>query len=153
MLTIFPLQRENPGDIVKRLIELTEYQEHLKKHHDDWESRWENVEELVNFASEFECATSPSAAPRVQKDGADPDGDDWMDSVEDVDAFDESGIPTAGTERCVIMLAQSRPALTLTFISDTPLRAFLQASMLATDTETGKDDCTQKDVSLISKHI
>lgn len=38
----------------------------------------------------------------------------------------------------------------LTFLlSDTPLRAFLQASMLATDTEAEKDDPSQKDVSTL----
>ncbi|KAF7791687.1 hypothetical protein EIP86_002710 [Pleurotus ostreatoroseus] len=107
---------ENPGDIVKRLIELIEYQDHLKKHNDDWESRWDNVDELVNFASEFECISSSSDVAKAQ--------DDWMDTVDDEDTFAESGLPPH---------------------SETPLRAFLQASMLATDTETGKDDSAQKD--------
>ncbi len=98
---------------MKRLIELTEYQEHLKKHHDDWESRWDNVEELVNFASEFECTASPSPTPHAQKNAADPDGDDCMDSVEDVDAFDESGIPSAGTDRYVMIFTQRRPTVAL----------------------------------------
>ena len=79
------IQGENPGDIVKRLIELIEYQDHLKKHNDDWESRWDNVDELVNFASEFECISSSSDVAKAQ--------DDWMDTVDDEDTFAESGLP------------------------------------------------------------
>ena len=31
---------------------LLHYSEHLKKTQTDWESRWANVEELINFATE-----------------------------------------------------------------------------------------------------
>ena len=33
---------------------MVQYEDHLKKAEKDWESRWENVQELINFASELE---------------------------------------------------------------------------------------------------
>lgn len=73
---------------MKRLIELIEYQDHLKKHNDDWESRWDNVDELVNFASEFECTSSSSDVVKAQKNGTISDSeDDWTDTVDDEDTF------------------------------------------------------------------
>lgn len=38
-------------DLVRRLIDLIGYEEHLRKA-SDWESRWENIQELINFAKE-----------------------------------------------------------------------------------------------------
>jgi hypothetical protein len=35
-------------------VSLTSYEDHLKKTQPDWESRWENVQELINFASEVQ---------------------------------------------------------------------------------------------------
>ncbi|KAF9223657.1 UvrD-helicase-domain-containing protein [Gyrodon lividus] len=77
-----------PSDLIRTLLALIRYEEHLKKTHSDWELRWENVQELINFASEDvgdrgvgSVATSPSTEPP----------------------------------------------------SDTPLRQFLQASMLSSD--------------------
>ncbi|KAJ3548442.1 hypothetical protein NM688_g5299 [Phlebia brevispora] len=120
-----------PGALATKLIELIEYQEHLKKHHDDWESRWDNVEELVNFASEFRYvptvasgANSPAVAWGKGQDTAEED--DWMDDVDDEDTI----VPPSEI--------------------DTPLRAFLQASMLSTDTEGGKDDPAQHDRVIIA---
>ncbi|KAJ7499466.1 P-loop containing nucleoside triphosphate hydrolase protein [Mycena latifolia] len=44
----------SPADLIRRLLELVEYEDHLKKTQPDWESRWENVQELITFASEVE---------------------------------------------------------------------------------------------------
>lgn len=41
-----------PADLIKRLVNLIEYQQHLQKTQQDWETRWENVQELITFASE-----------------------------------------------------------------------------------------------------
>jgi DNA helicase-2/ATP-dependent DNA helicase PcrA len=41
------------ADIIKYLIEAIEYEEHLKKSQKEWETRWENIQELINFAARF----------------------------------------------------------------------------------------------------
>ena len=50
---------ENPGAMIEELLEHIGYQEHLKQYYDDWEARWENVEELINFASDFQHEPPP----------------------------------------------------------------------------------------------
>lgn len=35
-------------------MDLVQYEEHLKKTQQDWETRWENVKELISFAKEVE---------------------------------------------------------------------------------------------------
>jgi hypothetical protein len=40
-------------EILQSLLKLIDYSDHLKKTQTDWESRWANVEELINFATEI----------------------------------------------------------------------------------------------------
>ncbi|KAG8950978.1 hypothetical protein FRC00_007459 [Tulasnella sp. 408] len=40
-------------DLIRRIIELVHYEAYLHKNHSDSESRWENVQELINFAEEI----------------------------------------------------------------------------------------------------
>ncbi|KAF4597533.1 hypothetical protein EYR40_007995 [Pleurotus pulmonarius] len=45
----------SPVDLIRRLVDLIDYEQHLKQAQpQDWESRWENVQELITFASEVE---------------------------------------------------------------------------------------------------
>ena len=39
------------SDLIRRLLLLIDYEAHIKKSQQDWETRWENVQELINFAS------------------------------------------------------------------------------------------------------
>ncbi|OSX59010.1 hypothetical protein POSPLADRAFT_1151629 [Postia placenta MAD-698-R-SB12] len=87
-----------PPDLIRRFLDLIDYKSHLMKTQPDWESRWDNVQELINYASEVEITASSQ-----QRD---------YDDVSDGE--------------------------------DTPLRLFLQASMLSTDTETQGDDGKEK---------
>lgn len=42
-------------DLIRRLVDLIAYEQHLKQAQpQDWESRSENVQELITFASEVE---------------------------------------------------------------------------------------------------
>ena len=43
-----------PAVLIGRLLELIEFREYLTKTQPDAESRWDNVQELINFAAE--CA-------------------------------------------------------------------------------------------------
>jgi DNA helicase II / ATP-dependent DNA helicase PcrA len=45
-------------DLLKELLKELEYQEHLRRTHQDWESRWENVNELISFATEASASQS-----------------------------------------------------------------------------------------------
>ena len=40
--------------MIKGLVKMIDYEAHLKKTQQDWEARWENVQELITFASEVE---------------------------------------------------------------------------------------------------
>ena len=93
-----------PDAIVRRLLKLVQYEEHLKKHHEDWETRWENVEELVNFASEFEyeplpvspvparaSATKPAKRVYADHEEEEVDDEDWDADSEEADELFEGG--------------------------------------------------------------
>jgi DNA helicase-2/ATP-dependent DNA helicase PcrA len=44
----------------------------LKKTQPEWESRWENVEELINFATEVELDIAKNGAPDLFDFGSQP---------------------------------------------------------------------------------
>ncbi|KAJ7283248.1 P-loop containing nucleoside triphosphate hydrolase protein [Mycena rebaudengoi] len=95
----------SPPDLIRRLLELTEYEDHLKKTQPDWESRWENVQELITFASEVEHDVSLSN----------------LDSP------------------------SSSP-------SDTPLRLFLQVSMLSSEGDSQSEEESKEKVTISTCH-
>lgn len=45
-------QEATPRELLLELLDLVDYEAHLKKSQQDWESRWENVLELLTFATE-----------------------------------------------------------------------------------------------------
>ena len=55
------LRRQNkpPSEMIRKLLDLIKYEDYLRKTQQDWESRWENVQELITFASEVESETHP----------------------------------------------------------------------------------------------
>ncbi|KAJ3796874.1 P-loop containing nucleoside triphosphate hydrolase protein [Lentinula aff. detonsa] len=95
-----------PSDLIRRLVELIDYEDHLRKTQPDWESRWENVQELITFAGD------------VQSDlQGNPD-------------FTEA----SGDTR------------------DTPLRLFLQASMLTSEGDQQNKERDNEKVTLSTCH-
>ncbi|EIN10179.1 UvrD-helicase-domain-containing protein, partial [Punctularia strigosozonata HHB-11173 SS5] len=82
-------QGASPADLIRQLLDLTGYEEHLRKTHDDFDTRMENIEELINFAA----------------------------------------------------VAQT-----------TPLRVFLQASMLSTDSEAQDEQSANEKVTISTCH-
>ncbi|KAJ7638238.1 P-loop containing nucleoside triphosphate hydrolase protein [Roridomyces roridus] len=94
----------SPADLVRRLLDLIEYETHLKKTQPEWESRWENVQELITFASDIDNDGS-SVAPEV-----------------------ESGV------------------------KDTPLRLFLQASMLSSEGDKQSEEDSKEKVTISTCH-
>ncbi|KAG7451185.1 UvrD-helicase-domain-containing protein [Guyanagaster necrorhizus] len=43
-----------PSALIRKLLKLIDYQEHLHKTQPEWETRWENVQELITFASDVQ---------------------------------------------------------------------------------------------------
>ncbi|KAG0708108.1 UvrD-like helicase C-terminal domain-containing protein [Suillus ampliporus] len=97
--------RMEPAQLIGELVELIGYQEHLKKSQPDWDTQWENVQELINFASD---ATA-----------------------------DASNIPVVSGDE--------------SSLQDTPLRQFLQASMLSSAGDQS-DENDDKKVSIATCH-
>ncbi len=48
------MQGMSPSKLIQSLLDLISYGEHLRKTQPDYESRWDNVQELINFAAEVE---------------------------------------------------------------------------------------------------
>ena len=52
----------SPSKLIQAVLELTGYEEHLRKTQEDFENRWDNVQELINFAAEVENNMPEAAA-------------------------------------------------------------------------------------------
>ncbi|KAG6879550.1 hypothetical protein C0992_001555 [Termitomyces sp. T32_za158] len=96
----------SPADLIRRLVDLVDFEAHLKKTQPDWESRWENVKELITFATEVVTDT---------------------DDVEEHAAENEHQ-------------------------KDTPLRSFLQASMLSSEGDNQSQDDSKDKVIIATCH-
>ncbi|KAK7463908.1 ATP-dependent DNA helicase srs2 [Stygiomarasmius scandens] len=93
----------SPAELIRRLVDVIEYQNHLRQTQPDWETRWENVQELVTFASDVHVD-----APEALSDGG------------------------------------SRDA--------TPLRLFLQASMLSSEGDHQGEENDKEKVTISTCH-
>ncbi|GAW01673.1 atp-depentend dna [Lentinula edodes] len=101
-------ENARPSDLIRRLVELISYEDHLRKTQPDWESRWENVQELITFASDVQS--------------------DWQDGP---------------------AVAASEDAQTS---RDTPLRLFLQASMLSSEGDQQSKQGENEKVTISTCH-
>ena len=60
--------------LIGRLVELIEYRDYLTKTQPDADSRWDNVEELMNFAAECDASVRTSERPALSvKKSDDPE--------------------------------------------------------------------------------
>ncbi|KAJ2914061.1 hypothetical protein MD484_g6352, partial [Candolleomyces efflorescens] len=57
-----------PSDLINHLLDLIQYQDHLRKTQQDWETRWENVKELITFAKEVEEQNFRDSAAHTEQD-------------------------------------------------------------------------------------
>ncbi|KAI0635844.1 UvrD-helicase-domain-containing protein [Trametes polyzona] len=131
-----------PSKLIVALVDTINYQEHLRKSQPDSDSRWDNVQELINFASEVERSAPTDIAERMAKAHERIQGDAEEDEseeewVDEVDAFDADQVQEGQTRRDP---------------SDTPLRLFLQASILSTDTETPEEEKSKAKVTISTCH-
>ncbi|KAA1467450.1 UvrD-helicase-domain-containing protein [Dentipellis sp. KUC8613] len=125
-------KRVSAAALIRTLLDLLNYEEHLKKTQDDWQNRWENVQELINFASK-EHETIELPVPPEPKAGKE---NDPVASQLEADGFAVIDNNQKKKEAAEPSTDQA---------AETPLRLFLQASMLSTDTETkDKEDGEEK---------
>lgn len=88
-------QGASPASLIRRLLALTRYEEHLRKTQEDADSRWQNVQELINFASEMEGELSSAGFDiDVEVEGGLPEEDDW--EVQEEDEYDEEELDDLG---------------------------------------------------------
>ncbi|KAJ4477215.1 P-loop containing nucleoside triphosphate hydrolase protein [Lentinula aciculospora] len=107
VLKTMAAENAQPSDLIRRLVELIDYEDHLRKTQPDWESRWENVQELITFASDVQS--------------------DLQDSI----AIESSDTETP---------------------RDTPLRLFLQASMLSSEGDQQNKEGDNEKVTISTCH-
>ncbi|KAL6298631.1 P-loop containing nucleoside triphosphate hydrolase protein [Sparassis latifolia] len=113
-----------PSNLIRQLLEQVNYEDHLKKTQPDWESRWDNVQELITFASEVECGS-------LLPTGGSSSNPEALPDVKSKAKTDETEVVS---------------------VEDTPLRLFLQASMLSTDTDTDSDRDAKEKVTISTCH-
>ena len=56
------------SDLIHQLLDLVQYQDHLRKTQQDWETRWENVKELITFAKEVEEQNLRDSATHIEQE-------------------------------------------------------------------------------------
>lgn len=108
--------------LLQVLVKVLDYETHLKRE-PNWESRWENVQELISFAT---------AAEKTHEANT-----DTAASLVDLD------VPSASKRRRMEK-GEVLPDMRSTFVPETdaptPLRTFLESSALASDVNTTDDD-------------
>ncbi|KAF8896349.1 P-loop containing nucleoside triphosphate hydrolase protein [Infundibulicybe gibba] len=117
----------SPADLIRRLVDLIHFRDHLEKTQPDWESRWENVQELITFASEVET--------------------DILD-IGNAGENSDSNVNEARSARCSSCWCMQ---IFHFFNRDTPLRLFLQASMLSSEGDS-KQSADNEKVTISSCH-
>lgn len=113
VITHLRRQGTSPPDLIRRLVELLEYQDYLRRTQPDWESRWENVQELITFASEV-----------------------WGGSVDEVGSEETRKEDELKSVSHSIIVKASQSCIN----RETPLRLFLQASMLSSEGDSQSED-------------
>ncbi|TFK40400.1 P-loop containing nucleoside triphosphate hydrolase protein [Crucibulum laeve] len=107
----------SPAELIRRLLELLDYENYLKKTQPDWESRWENVQELITFATEAEV------------------------EVSDIIENPHMNLIDVDSEDAVVVEPK-----------ETPLRLFLQASMLSSEGDNQTEEDNKEKVTISTCH-
>lgn len=144
-------------DLIQELLTAINYVEYLKTTQQDWEARWENIRELITFATEtvptagmettITVPTSPTSTEPIPLSAV---GDDESESSSFATPFIGKDTPEEdwGSQSKPILIfeddQEEEEAPSLLPEKMTPLRAFLQATSLSTDTLVNEDDTQEK---------
>ncbi|KZT51747.1 P-loop containing nucleoside triphosphate hydrolase protein [Calocera cornea HHB12733] len=138
-------QKTPVADLLERLLELTKYEAYLTRTHQDAEMRWENVRELINSASQVDSEKAVAfGSPDLGSEKAVKD--EVLDFGLDYYGEGSGHVAVSGIHESV---ADEEEDLLdefdmRTIMAETPLRRFLESSMLATDTEVEDSDSREK---------
>ncbi|KAG8816563.1 hypothetical protein FRC17_000283, partial [Serendipita sp. 399] len=143
--------------LIQELVTELNYADHLMKTQPDWETRWENVRELITFATEPNSngklgTETPSAALNTKPA-----------SIEEGEEFSVPGTPTTEPEHFlgeietgtfeVSELAEGTDETAEYDVQViTPLRHFLQTTSLSTDATVNDDDSQGEKVVISTCH-
>jgi hypothetical protein len=72
---VSPSQGVHAADLIRRTLDAIGYEAYLQRTQPDWETRWENVQELVNFAAGVETQESLDAEDEENKTWDETEGD------------------------------------------------------------------------------
>ena len=109
-------QGMSPPDLIRKLLQRIDYQQYLRRTQSDWDSRWQNVEELITFASEIKTV-----------------------DIQDGDVSMEQYVLPWILVSVVPWLEEYR---------QTPLRLFLQASMLSSEGDS-QNEASNNEASIL----
>ncbi|KAI5450408.1 ATP-dependent DNA helicase srs2 [Naganishia albida] len=149
--------------LIENLLEETGYEAHLKRTQADFDSRWENVKELISYAVLVgkEQEASGVLAPTSSQKPATPNGVSQHAQTSSTrgtkrkatgEASEVIDLEYEETETEAATLPATEVVDDDEDLSATPLRAFLEASMLATDAETQDENTVTPRVTICTVH-
>ncbi|KAI0259900.1 P-loop containing nucleoside triphosphate hydrolase protein [Gloeopeniophorella convolvens] len=124
-----------PAELLRQLIGLIEYEEYMKRTQPDAESRLDNILELINFASQEHQA--------IEIDPVKVDTPTTTPVLGDATGLPKRHTPYGGVSASSESTPGTSPVPADTQ-KETPLRLFLQTSMLSTDSDTSEDGSENK---------
>lgn len=76
--------------LIQELLMQLGYAEHLQKTQPDWESRWENVRELITFATESTSQVSSEPATSASETPSEVDAETNVESTKtEIESFEQ----------------------------------------------------------------
>lgn len=109
--------------MIRKLVNSINYENYLRKTQQDWESRWENVQELITFASEVESDVT-SATKNSLPEYPLNEAKETMGVAEEYGLFEFYSF-------ALISVSNRRQSI---------LRQFLQASMLSSEGDNQSEE-------------
>ncbi|KIM27560.1 hypothetical protein M408DRAFT_24487 [Serendipita vermifera MAFF 305830] len=144
------------ASLIRELLMQLDYAEHLKKTQPDWESRWENVRELITFATESSTAQVSSQSNSVQDDdSSSTDAADVTRATTTASLLKEdkqAGLVDGDLWEDTSPLPGEDSSLSDELESTNPLRVFLETTSLSTDVVANDEDAENEKVIISTCH-
>ncbi|KDQ15802.1 hypothetical protein BOTBODRAFT_31276 [Botryobasidium botryosum FD-172 SS1] len=141
-------------DIIQSLLEKISYETHLQSE-EEWESRWDNVQELINFAAEtanVAAQSSDESLPNLTLRRPVDDEENAKDRKREGKGKGKAKEQGQMVTRVIAVDSDEEDEEVIEFTEETPLRIFLQAATLSTDTEIQEQDESAGKVTISTCH-
>lgn len=156
-------ERVSMAELLQLVISELDYESHLRRE-PDFESRWENVQELINFAAVADQRAAESGgSPGGNQPAKEATGGASIDDLAHSPAAEAVSVPSGlasantgqkrGAPETDVSMAKRARAEQASAPSDaapaspSPLRAFLENSILATDLASEQDTASKVTIS------